>query len=159
MSEDEVTVSIAAGIAPLIEATTSSGSSFGPDANYSIYLCLGETVALNASGGISYTWNPGTFLSSTTTSNTQSSPNTSISYSVEVDDGNGCITPVNIDLNVNLPVSNTIIETICSGESFEGYSSTGLHTDTFTGVNGCDSVRTLNLTVIGLRAPSTITKV
>lgn len=40
--------------------------------------------------------------------------------------------------------------TICSGESFEGYSSSGIFTDTFFLSNECDSIRTLTLTVIPL---------
>ncbi|RMG19180.1 MAG: hypothetical protein D6730_22030, partial [Bacteroidetes bacterium] len=44
---------------------------------------------------------------------------------------------------------NTVVnQTICQGESFEGYSQTGTYEDTFTAANGCDSVRSLQLTVL-----------
>lgn len=43
--------------------------------------------------------------------------------------------------------TTTITQTICFGQSFEGYSATGVYTNTYTAANGCDSTRTLNLTV------------
>ncbi len=45
-------------------------------------------------------------------------------------------------------LSSTIEVTICQGESFEGYSESGTFQDQFTAANGCDSIRTLNLTVL-----------
>ncbi|HUR31061.1 MAG TPA: T9SS type A sorting domain-containing protein [Saprospiraceae bacterium] len=44
-------------------------------------------------------------------------------------------------------ILTSISATICAGEIFEGYSQTGIYTDTFSLQNGCDSVRILNLTV------------
>ncbi len=43
---------------------------------------------------------------------------------------------------------NTITQTICAGSTYEGYSQSGQYTDTFAKADGCDSVRTLNLTVL-----------
>lgn len=45
-------------------------------------------------------------------------------------------------------LSQLIEATICEGESYEKYTEAGTYIDTFTTQNGCDSVRTLNLTVI-----------
>lgn len=42
---------------------------------------------------------------------------------------------------------STISHSMCEGESFEGYTASGSYKDVFTGSNGCDSTRTLNLTV------------
>ena len=43
----------------------------------------------------------------------------------------------------------TIIELIvCDGDVVEGYSETGIYTDTFTASNGCDSIRQLQLIVL-----------
>ena len=39
---------------------------------------------------------------------------------------------------------------ICDGAEYEGYTNTGVYTDTLSGVSGCDSVRIINLTVIPL---------
>lgn len=45
-------------------------------------------------------------------------------------------------------VFTTISEEICSGDSFEGYTTTGVFDDVFVTPNGCDSVRTLHLKVL-----------
>ncbi len=41
----------------------------------------------------------------------------------------------------------TISRSICQGQSYLGYNTTGVYTDTFSTANGCDSIRILNLTV------------
>jgi len=38
--------------------------------------------------------------------------------------------------------------TICEGENFEGFTNTGIYTNTFTNQQGCDSIRTIDLTVL-----------
>ncbi|MCB9302710.1 MAG: glycoside hydrolase [Lewinellaceae bacterium] len=48
----------------------------------------------------------------------------------------------------NCSVQTMLDQSICEGESFEGYSETGTFVDIFTATGGCDSVRTLNLTVL-----------
>ncbi len=61
-----------------------------------------------------------------------------------------------IDLSIPQTVTVTILpnsatafsQTICDGESFEGYASAGVFTDVFASANGCDSVRTLSLNVL-----------
>jgi alpha-mannosidase len=45
-------------------------------------------------------------------------------------------------------VQSSIDQVICEGETFEGYSQSGLYTDFFTAANGCDSIRILDLTVL-----------
>lgn len=45
-------------------------------------------------------------------------------------------------------IFTTIDVSICEGEIFEGYAQTGTYTDLFTAFHGCDSTRTLNLTVL-----------
>ncbi len=44
--------------------------------------------------------------------------------------------------------SNQFSTTICEGETYEGNSITGIYLDTFLTILGCDSVRTLDLSVI-----------
>ncbi len=46
------------------------------------------------------------------------------------------------------PVYTTIYDTLCTGDTLEGYYQTGIYKDTFDRSGGCDSVRTLDLTVI-----------
>jgi hypothetical protein len=60
------------------------------------------------------------------------------------------IMPVSIDTSgctVKDTVYSTIEVTICDGETFEGYSATGTYEDIFTTSGGCDSIRTLFLTI------------
>jgi gliding motility-associated-like protein len=46
------------------------------------------------------------------------------------------------------PIATNVNQSICEGETYSGHSAAGVYTDKFTSINGCDSVRTLNLTVI-----------
>jgi gliding motility-associated-like protein len=63
-------------------------------------------------------------------------------------------TGVPFDLNEQLvcgtpaPIQQLITQTICEGESHEGYTQPGTYEDQFVSANGCDSIRTLHLQVI-----------
>ncbi|MCB0562556.1 MAG: hypothetical protein KDD09_26575, partial [Phaeodactylibacter sp.] len=64
----------------------------------------------------------------------------------------GCDSIVNLDLTVlNVP-RTSLTENICEGETFpvgpSSYATTGVFVDTLGAVNGCDSIVTLNLTVL-----------
>jgi hypothetical protein len=66
-----------------------------------------------------------------------------------------CASPLNavsnhigIAVAAVLGVSDT--QTICFGNSYAGYDSTGTYADLFTAAGGCDSVRVLHLTVLPL---------
>ncbi|TKK69904.1 gliding motility-associated C-terminal domain-containing protein [Ilyomonas limi] len=61
-----------------------------------------------------------------------------------------CNTPAvsnSITVKIGKPVTTTINQSICEGENYAGYSQTGTYTDVFKSSSGCDSTRTLNLTV------------
>ncbi len=72
---------------------------------------------------------------------------------------NGCDSTVTVSLNV-LPVAKTVIEaTICDGNSYD-YNGTGLTDEgeyefVFDGINGCDSIVTVALTVLPLSSSIT----
>ena len=97
------------------------------------YLCYGET---------SYVW-----------------PVTNEAYSTDtlvrgvLQDVNGCDSVVFLNL-VSVPLlTDTVVETICYGESYDWfgdiYNTTGIYDHTLTSVvNGCDSIAVLNLTVL-----------
>lgn len=72
-------------------------------------------------------------------------------YPVIFQSAGGCDSTVTLDLTVIPPYSETIDATICQGGSysFEGsdYSAAGLYSVTYQDANGCDSIRTLNLSI------------
>ncbi len=53
-----------------------------------------------------------------------------------------------IKINVYKDAAVFIKKSICAGQSYEGYSKSGIHTDAFKNSHACDSLRTLDLTVI-----------
>jgi gliding motility-associated-like protein len=70
----------------------------------------------------------------------------------------GCDSNVVLMLNVGPKSSTVIDQTICEGDNFAGYTASGTYVDTYLAANGCDSVRTLNLTVQGNPKPELGTK-
>jgi gliding motility-associated-like protein len=59
----------------------------------------------------------------------------------------GCDSIVALKLKLKPAAVTTIDTTICQGQTYLSYGSTGTYKDAFPGTNGCDSVRTLHLTV------------
>ena len=59
---------------------------------------------------------------------------------------------INLSANVLVKISvkkdTLITKSICQGQTFLGYSTSGKYVDTLHAANGCDSIRTLNLTVL-----------
>lgn len=47
-------------------------------------------------------------------------------------------------------VHSFVTSAICTGETYEGYMEQGIYIDTFSAINGCDSIRQLDLTVSDL---------
>ncbi len=60
---------------------------------------------------------------------------------------NSPLTSNSIPITVGRKQTVAISHTICEGETYAGYTSSGTYTDTFTGSNGCDSIRVLTLVV------------
>lgn len=65
-------------------------ASAGPD----IPVCFGESVQLEASGGVSYLWSPATGLSDVTSPRPRAQPTQTTTYTVAVTDNSGCPKPV-----------------------------------------------------------------
>jgi hypothetical protein len=78
-------------------------------------------------------------------------------YTATFDAANGCDSIVTLNLTVLPNSATTLDEEICEGDSYEfdGQSLTvgGTYTATFDAANGCDSIVTLNLTVVGDEPP------
>lgn len=64
-------------------------------------ISLGDTLQLNASGGISYLWSPGTSLSDSTIANPIARPLITTTYTCIVTNEEGCQTTVSYTLNVD----------------------------------------------------------
>jgi len=104
------TVSTTLVVHPLPTPTVSASNKF---------LCNGQSVQLNATGGVSYSWSPATYLNNPNIPNPVSSPPFTATYVVTVTDSNGCKAKDTIIINV-YPLPNYTISpdvTICRGDS------------------------------------------
>ncbi|HWJ92856.1 MAG TPA: gliding motility-associated C-terminal domain-containing protein [Flavisolibacter sp.] len=59
-----------------------------------------------------------------------------------------CDSNVVLHLNVKAKARTTANATICEGQSFEGNSVSGTYTEVYAAANSCDSIRTIQLTVV-----------
>jgi photosystem II stability/assembly factor-like uncharacterized protein len=66
----------------------------------SFTLCTGGTTQLSASGGVRYRWTPSTGLSCTDCPNPIASPDSTITYTVEVINENGCIKTTSMTVRI-----------------------------------------------------------
>lgn len=111
-------------------------------------LCLGQSVELWASGGISYSWTPTTSLNVSNQSNVIATPNVSTTYTVEITTTDGCIIEEDIFVEVfnNVPqpvLPDTVplcrgsnVDIVASGgNSYSWSPSTGLNTNSGPTVN------------------------
>ncbi|MEZ5013014.1 MAG: T9SS type A sorting domain-containing protein [Chitinophagales bacterium] len=98
------------------------------DAGADVSVCAGESVSLNASGGVMYHWTPAFFLDDNDIPNPLCTPAVDITYTVTVTDVHGCtdndavfvdVLPANF-LSVTDPVS------VCTGGSVTLNASGGL---------------------------------
>ena len=94
-------------------------------------LCSGSSVGLIASGASTYSWAPGTGLSSTTGASVMASPTATTTYTVTATDVNGCGMTARVTVTVN-PLPTVAITpsgstTFCSGGSV-GFNAGGAST-------------------------------
>ncbi len=110
---DSVTVFVNA--APAVDA--------GPDTS----ICMGDSIQLNATGGVSYQWTPALTLSNDTINNPWANPSTTTMYYVKVTDGNGCtnIDSVTIGINPLPSITSGPDQQICIGDSIQLQASGG----------------------------------
>ncbi|MFN5984790.1 MAG: MopE-related protein [Fluviicola sp.] len=62
----------------------------------------------------------------------------------------GCDSTINLALTINNPASTTLNQTACTSYTFgtQTLTASGTYVDSLTTVNGCDSIVTLNLTIV-----------
>jgi gliding motility-associated-like protein len=88
------------------------------DAGNNINSCRGDDVQLSASGAVTYSWSPSTFLNNTTIPNPIASPDTTTLYYVTGVDVNGCINSDSVLVTI-FRINVIPDETICEGESVQ----------------------------------------
>lgn len=142
-------------------------------------VCIGDSVQLNASGGVTYSWSPSTGLSCTTCQNPKASPGVTTTYTVTGTVGTGCsnTSTVTVTANVKPTVGAGSNQTICIGGSatltgtgavsyvwspatglsctacanpLASPASTTTYTVTGTAANGCTNNSTATVTVNSL---------
>lgn len=121
----------------------------GPD----LSICIGDSIQLNATGGVTYLWSPSTALSSTTISNPFANPVSNITYIVSVTDQYGCQANDTLGVTVNsLPIANAGNDAIiCFGSStqLQATGGTSYSWQPTTGLNNpniSNPIATLNAT-------------
>lgn len=95
---------------------------FAPSGNISndTIICIGETVQLQAGGGVSYEWIPSTFLNDPFSATPISTPTNNIQYTVEITTAEGCVLSQDVMVQVELTPPQPVIPdqvTICAGAS------------------------------------------
>ena len=112
------------------------------DAGQDETICLGDSVQLLATGGISYQWSPNTDINNNNISNPVVFPSGLTNYIVIGTDTNNCINSDTLTVNINeLPTIVTSNDTsICYGDSiiisaFGGVSYQWLNSDSINNVN------------------------
>jgi gliding motility-associated-like protein len=69
-------------------------------------------------------------------------------YTQSIKTAKGCDSITTMELVILDTARFSESKTICAGETYKGYSTTGIHKEYRTAASGCDSVYTLNLTVL-----------
>lgn len=126
-------------------------ASAGADAS----VCSGKSQQMGADslGGLSYQWQQigGTFTS-TRARPSRSFTNFSDStqrfrFALRVTDAKGCQKRDTVTLSIAPVLRDTLVQAICPGENFLGFDTAGTYIDTLVSSLGCDSIRTLTLSI------------
>lgn len=83
-------------------------------------------------------------------------------YSVQLVSATGCDSIVTLNLTVNSPTSGSVSASSCESYTWpsngQTYTSSGAYTTNLTNAAGCDSLVTLNLTILNSSSPTTQTE-
>ena len=95
------------------------------NAGIDVSICNGDSTTLNASGGLTYSWNPPIGLSATNIANPTAKPNLPTTYTVTVTDTNGCIDIDSIVVSINQPITPVVNGNInvCRNSYWESYTA------------------------------------
>lgn len=104
------------------------------------FICAGGSMTLNASGAVTYSWMPGTGLSSTTAPSVTANPATTTQYTLAGMDANGCINGDTATVTVvNNPTVTATTGTICVGQGTATLTGNGATTYTWSPATGLSS--------------------
>lgn len=109
------------------------------------YICLGNSVQLSATGGVSYKWSSNASLSCLNCQSPVAKPVTDQVYSAMATDSNGCKASDTVLVRVKHPVPVIVAkgDTLCAGESFQ-LSATGTEKYTWSPATGLSSITIAN---------------
>lgn len=110
--ENTDTVSVVVNQLPTISA--------GPDS----LLCLGGSMVMTPSGGVSYAWSPAEGLSDPNAANPTATPIAPITYTVVGTDGNGCQNTAQISLTFFTATAGPD-SVVCLNQSVQAFASAG----------------------------------
>ncbi|MBQ20608.1 MAG: hypothetical protein CMD31_07615, partial [Flavobacteriales bacterium] len=147
-------VSVDNGICPTTDTVTVFVGSALINAGNDTTMCIGDSVQLSATGGVSYSWSPTTGLSNPNIANPIAFPNTTTTYVVTVTDSLSCTGVDSITVTVVSPPVITITNdtTICDGAcvqlnatggtSYSWSPTTGLSNPNIANPIACPTVNT-----------------
>ncbi len=96
------------------------------EAGPAVALCLGDSLQLTASGGVSYAWSPSPFLLGNTLASPVVFPDINTTFTVLVTDANGCVATDNVLVSVlALPIAEAGNDTAKCGEVGVPLSASG----------------------------------
>ena len=116
-----------------VDETTVTVNNISPTITANPTICLGESVTLNATGGITYAWSPSIYLDNPNVSNPVATPLVTTTYTVTVTDANNCSAqlPVAVFVSDNPVVGAGNDVNICSGDN-ASLSATGAYSYVWT---------------------------
>ncbi|MBL4862803.1 MAG: gliding motility-associated C-terminal domain-containing protein [Crocinitomicaceae bacterium] len=94
----------------------------GADVSNDTSICIGNSVALYAIGGVSYVWSPATYLDNPNSATPVSIPTADIAYNVEITTANNCVLNETVLIEVYYTTPIPIMPdslTVCRGESLD----------------------------------------
>ena len=162
-------VSVDNGICPTTDTVTVFVGSALINAGNDTTMCIGDSVQLNATGGVSYSWSPTTGLSNPNIANPIAFPNTTTTYVVTVTDSLSCTGVDSVTVTVVTPPVITITNdtTICEGDCIQlnatggtTYSwspTTGLSNPNIANPTACPTVNTTYVVTVSNAANCTNT--
>lgn len=144
-------------------------------------VCIGESVVLQGSGGVNYQWSPATFLDDPNAQLPISTPNQTITYTLDVTDANNCADSDEVTVTVNpLPVVDAGADSMICANGSLVLHATGAETYlwsplvgisdpqsadptvsplfptvyvvTGTDINGCVNADSVSITIFGVTA-------